>query len=44
VVWSVWKVLVWVRVGELVLDDVGAGVDQARVRDHTEFLHFARLK
>ena len=38
------KVLVGVGVRELVLDDVGAGVDETRVRDDAELFDFARLK
>ena len=42
-VWPVREVLVGVSVRELVLDNVGACVDETRVGDHTEFFDFAGL-
>lgn len=44
VIGAIREFLIRVRVGELVLEDVRASVDEPRVGDDTEFFHFGGLK
>ena len=44
VIRSIWKLLIGVSVGELILEDICTGVDKPSVRNDAKFLDFASKK